>query len=103
VSAHIISALLDTVDDVRVMLANKTIQKNRRRQFELVEHLEHAPDANPETVVSPREITLRLVGGRPSVWVASEPGHEREMLDIQSNIKRQPLPFRPFVIRPSFD
>jgi hypothetical protein len=64
------------------MLANKAIQKDRRRQFELVEHLEYAPHANPETVVSPREIALRLAGGRPPVWITSEPGHEREMLDV---------------------
>jgi hypothetical protein len=47
-------------DDMRIGIADAAVQKNRRRQFQLVQNFEQAPIPDPVAVVAPGEIVRRL-------------------------------------------
>jgi hypothetical protein len=48
-------------DDLRIVIADAAVQKNRRGQFQLVQNFEQAPIPDPVAVVAPGEIARRLL------------------------------------------
>src|SRR5262249_6160656 len=102
VAEHVVAALLDLLDDVRILVAHGGVEKYRRRQLELVENLEQSPGADAVAVVGPGKIARRRRAaaiGR----VHSQAGAEGEMLDVQRDVEGEPLAAGPIVIRPLLD
>jgi hypothetical protein len=51
-------------DDLRIVIADAAVQKNRRGQFQLVQNFEQAPIPDPVAVVAPGEIARRLLAAQ---------------------------------------
>src|SRR5262249_20356188 len=82
--------------DLRVVIADAAVQKNRRGQFELVQDFEQAPVPNPVAVVAPGEIARGLLAAAHRIH--PQAGPEREMLDVERDIEGEPLASRPTVV-----
>src|SRR5262249_47645627 len=89
VAEHVIAAGFDLFHDLRVVIADAAVQKNRRGQFELVQDFEQAPIADPIAVVAPGEIARRLPAAPNRIH--PQPGAEREMLDVERDIEGEPF------------
>src|SRR6516164_6891349 len=101
VAEYVVTPGFDLFDDLRIVIADAAVQKDRSGQFELVEDLEQAPIADSVAVVAPGEIARGLLAA--SHRIHPEPGAEGEMLDIERDIEGEPLASRPVVVRPLDD
>jgi hypothetical protein len=95
VASHVVAAGFDLFHDLRVVVADAAVQKNRGKQFQLVQDLEQAPIADPVAVVAPGEIARRLLAAAHRIH--SQPA-EGEMLDVERDIEGEPLASRPVVV-----
>ena len=100
--AHIITALLDPLDDFRGVLADQAVEQVRGREFQLVEHAEDARHSDAQAVIPPRIIALCL---RTSALrrVGPPAGQKSKPLDIQRDVECEPLAVRPTVVGPLFN
>src|SRR5262245_7858022 len=100
-AAHVVAALPDLLDDVGILVADRAVEKDRRRELELVEHLEQAPVADAVAVIAPCPVARRL---RPAAAVRgrvhADAGAEGEMLDVERHVHGKPLAAGPAVIGP---
>ena len=69
---NLVSTLFDALDYIGVVLADEAVEKDCRRQPEFVEHPEDAPDSDPQAVVSPSEVSLRLARARSAERITSK-------------------------------
>ena len=99
---HVVAALFDLLDDVRVVVADRAVEKNGGRKLQLVEDLEQAPVADPVAVVAPGPVA-RGLRAAAVVRVHAEAGAEREMLDVEGDVEREPLAPGPGVVPPLGD
>jgi hypothetical protein len=97
VGHDLVAALAEGVGDLRRVLVDQAVGVVRRRQPELVEELEQAPDADAVAVVAPGIVAvgLRLSGLRR---VVAEPGAEGKPLDVGRQAEREALALRPRVV-----
>ena len=101
--ANVVAALFHAFDYFRIILSDETIEEDRRRQFQVVEHLEDTPDADAKAVVPPGEIALGLRRVLALIWIGAAPRQEGKMLDVQFDVESKPLAFGPIVVRQSLD
>ena len=97
VTDDLVAALADAVADLRVVLVEQRIDVVCRRQLELLEQVEQAPDADSVAVVAPGIIALllrlALLGRIPAGALAI--GVD---LDIGGDAERQPLAAGPGIV-----
>src|ERR1700722_7670557 len=99
---HFIAAQADAVGNLGHLLANGCVEQMAHWEFEIIHHVEDAPDADTQAVVAPAEVTG--VGLRPQCrWGMAEAFTKAEILDIQRNIKREFLAFGPMKSRTLMD
>src|SRR6516162_9376134 len=96
VAEHVVAAGFDLFDDLRVVIADAAVQKNRGGQFELVQDFEQAPIADTVAVVAPGEIARGLLAAANRIH--PQPGAEGEMLDVERDVEGEPLASRPAVV-----
>src|SRR6266446_3677195 len=78
VAEHVVAAGFDLFNDLRVVIADAAVQKNRGGQFELVQDFEQAPIADSVAVVAPGEIARGLLAAANRIH--PQPGAEGEPL-----------------------
>jgi hypothetical protein len=97
VAEHVVAALFDLIDDVRILVADCRIQQDRRGQLELVEDLEKAPVADAIAIVAPR-VVARGLRASAIVRIDSLAGLKREVLDVERDIECKPFVTRPRIV-----
>src|SRR5262249_17258830 len=97
VAEHIVAALPDLCDDVRILVAHHAVEQDRGRQFELIEDFEQAPVADAVAVVAPGEVARGLRTGAIA-RIHSDAGAEGEMLDVERDVEREPFSLGPAVV-----
>src|SRR5262245_34160022 len=97
VAEHVVPALFDLLDDVRILLADCRIQQDRSRRLTPGAKLEEAPAADASAVVAPRVIAGGLRGGA-IVRIDSLAGLKREVLDVERDVERKPVASRPRIL-----
>jgi len=86
VADHVITTLSNFIDDIRVVIADRAIEKNACWKLKFVQQLEQAPVSNPIAVVSPCPIAGCLRSA-PVVRIHPVACAKRKMLNIYSNIE----------------
>ena len=98
VADHLVAARADALHDLRRVVVDRRVDQVAGGKAELVEQVEHAPDADPEPVVAPSvvaDVGLRPGSGRG----VAHPLAVAEMLDVEADIEGEPLAVRPVVLR----
>src|SRR5262245_32201582 len=102
VTDDVVTASPNALEDFRMMLVDQAVDDTRAGQFELVEQVEQAPDADAIAVVAPSEIALVRRLARHD-RIRSHSCAEGEDLDIRSDPERQALAARPGIVRATID
>ena len=97
VRAYCVAPRLDTIDDVGIVLAYEAIEQDRRGKVQLVQHAEHPPNSDPQPVVAPRVVTLRLRTRGPVEWIVADTCHKGKMFDVKTDIEGEPLAGGPVI------
>src|SRR5262249_17647120 len=94
---ELVAACLEGRHDLRGIVEYSGVDQVRRRQAEFVEQFEAAPHADPVAVVAPGKgpRIRRRIGDSQEMTLARAKG---EVLDVQSEIKRQSLAARPGIV-----
>src|SRR5258708_24799636 len=94
---HLVAALADALADLRVIFVEQRVDVVRGGQLQLVEQVEHPPDADPVAIVAPGVIALllrlALLGRIPAGALAI--GVD---LDVGRRAKGEPLALRPGIV-----
>ena len=97
-----VAALHHALADLGMVVEDRRIQVVGERADELVEKVEHAPDADAVTVVAPRVVALRL-WRRAAGRVRAEARAEGKILDVVAEVDGEPLTGRPRVVLAAVD
>jgi len=81
VADHVITTLSNFFDDIRVVIADRTIEKYTCWKFELIEELKQAPVSDPIAVVSPCPVAGCLRSAAV-VRIHPEARAKRKMLNV---------------------
>src|SRR5262249_41684548 len=102
VAENVIATRFDLLDDLGVVIANTTVQQDRRGQLQIVQDFEQAPISDSVAVVAPSEVSRRLLAGAVG-GIHANAGAEREVFDIERHVERQPLSIGPRIVPPLDD
>jgi len=99
---ELVAALNHALADLWMVLEDHRVQVVGERARELVEEIEHAPDADAVAVVAPRVVALRL-RRRAAGRVGAEAGAVGKVLDVVAEVDGEPLAAGPRVVLAAVD
>ncbi len=83
-------------DHLGAVVVQTGVDQHAHRQFELVEQVQAAPDADPVAIIAPGVVQhVGLTRGRK---LRAHARAELEMLDVEADVEREALPVRPDVV-----
>ena len=91
------------VDDLRIVLADRGVQQNRRAYFVSVERFHHPPDADAYAIIPPTVVEWIWREHRRPAKDACRWFVDLEMLDVQADVKCDPRTVRPSELWPADD
>ena len=98
----LVAALHHALADLGMVVEDHRVQVVGERAGELVEEVEHAPDADAVAVVAPRVVALRL-WRRAAGRVRAEARAEGKVLDVVAEVDGEPLAAGPRVVLAAVD
>src|SRR5215510_6357694 len=57
---YVVAALLYAFDHIGIVIADEAVKQYCRRQLQLLQRTENAPDSDPQTIIAPSIVALGL-------------------------------------------